>query len=43
VGELLDRIGSGEVAEWEAEFKLRAEDEQQAIDEAKRQAEEENA
>lgn len=40
MGELLLRMGSGELAEWAAEFGLRAEDEERAIEEAKSEAEE---
>ncbi len=42
MGELLDRIGSAELAEWAAElYVLRPEDEERAMKEAEREAEEE--
>ena len=42
MGELLDRIGSAELAEWAAElYVLRPEDEERAIEEAKSEAEKE--
>jgi len=36
VAEVLQRMGSGEISEWIAEFGLRAEDEKRAIEEAGR-------
>ena len=43
MGELLDRMGSAELAEWEAElYVLRPEDEEEAMAEARAEAEEGN-
>ncbi len=41
VSEVLQRVGSAELAEWSAElFVLRPEDEERAMEQAKREAEE---